>query len=67
MQLLLRHPAYADRLAAFLSSLGQAAIVAAPGLVVVAAADSETTRAEMAIYLRVWRVLHPEAEVDVGD
>jgi hypothetical protein len=67
MQLLLRDPAYADRLAAFLSSLGQAAIVSAPDRVEVVGPDTELSRAEMLIYLRVWRVLYPEAEVELAD
>jgi hypothetical protein len=67
MQLLLRDPAYADRLAAFLSSLGQTALVSAPNQVEIVGAETEMARAEMLIYLRVWRVLYPEAEVELAD
>ena len=67
MQLLLRDPAYADRLAAFLSSLGQTALVSAPDRVEIVGPETEVSRAEMLIYLRVWRVLYPEAEVELAD
>jgi hypothetical protein len=30
-------------------------------------ADSETARGELAIYLRVWGVLYPDTEVQLGD
>jgi hypothetical protein len=66
MLLSLRDPAYTDRLAAFLRSLGQTAYVAEPGQVELEAEDSDVTRTEVGIYLRVWRVLCPEAEVDVS-
>jgi Tfp pilus assembly protein PilN len=65
MQLLLRDPAYTDRLAAFLRSLGQTALVNGPDLVELVADNSDVARAEVQIYLRVWRVLYPEAEVEV--
>ncbi len=64
MQLLLSDPAYTDRLAAFLQSLGQAATVSAPDHVDLGGEDNEVTRAELGIYLRVWKVLYPEAEVE---
>jgi hypothetical protein len=67
MQLLLRDPAYTDRLAAFFSSLGQTAVTSAPGRVDVVGPDTELRRTEMLIYLRVWRVLYPEAEVELAD
>ncbi len=65
MQLLLRDPAYTDRLAAFLRSLGQTALVSGPDHVELVGPDTEVSRAEMQIYLRVWRVLYPEADVEV--
>jgi hypothetical protein len=65
MQLSLRDPGYTDRLAAFLRSLGQTALVSGPDRVELVGADTELARAEMQIYLRVWRVLYPEAEVDL--
>ena len=65
MQLRLTDPGYTDRLANFLRSLGQAAIVAGPGQVEVDLPDGPARRAELEIYLRVWRVLYPDAEVQV--
>jgi hypothetical protein len=59
MQLLLHDPAYTDRLAAFLRSVGQRPIVSGPLALDVAEAES----AELEVYLRVWRVLYPDAEV----
>jgi hypothetical protein len=63
MQLLLRDPAYTDRLAAFLRSLGQTVMVSGPDHVELVGADT----AEMQIYLRVWKVLYPDADVSIGD
>ena len=60
VQLHLSDPGYTERLAAFLESLGQAAIVSAPGDLEL---EGDVTEAELAIYLRVWHVLHPEAVV----
>ncbi|MGD0714998.1 MAG: hypothetical protein ABSB24_12570 [Gaiellaceae bacterium] len=65
MKLTLRDPAYTDRLASFLRSLGQRPIVSGPDHVELDEADDETDRAELDIYLRVWRVLYPDAEVDL--
>ena len=59
MQLLLHDSAYTDRLAAFLRSVGQRPIVAGPMAVDV----GDTQEAELEVYLRVWRVLYPDAEV----
>jgi len=67
MQISLRDPAYTDRRAAFLRSLGQTVLVDGPDRVELIADDAELSRAEMQIYLRVWRVLYPEAEVDLED
>jgi hypothetical protein len=66
MQLHLRDPAYTDRLAAFLQSLGQAASVSAPDHVELRNRDEDVTREELRIYLRVWKALYPEAEVEIG-
>ena len=65
MKLTLRDPAYTDRLASFLRSLGQRPIVSGPDHVELDEADDETDRSELDIYLRVWRVLYPDAEVDL--
>ena len=62
MQLRLSDPGYTDRLATFLRSLGQTVFVAAPNQLEVEARDDSAV-AEIAIYLRVWRVLYPDAEV----
>jgi hypothetical protein len=62
MQLLLHDSAYTDRLAAFLRSVGQQPVVAGPGSVEIgAAADA----AEVEVYIRVWKVLYPDAEVSL--
>jgi hypothetical protein len=66
MQLRLSDPSYTDRLANFLRSLGQTAIVAGPGQLEVDVSPTGPTPAELAIYLRVWRVLYPDAEVQLG-
>jgi hypothetical protein len=66
MQLLLRDPDYTERLASFLRSLGQRPIVSGPDHVELDPPESETDRAELEIYLRVWRVLYPDAEVELA-
>ena len=62
MQLHLHDSAYTDRLAAFLRSVGQEPIVAGP-LSVDLGGDIDA--AEVEIYLRVWKVLYPDAEVEL--
>jgi hypothetical protein len=62
MQLRLSDPSYTDRLAHFLRSLGQTAIVAGPSQL-----EVDTPETELRIYLRVWNVLYPDAEVQVGN
>jgi fructoselysine-6-P-deglycase FrlB-like protein len=66
MQLRLSDPSYTDRLATFLRSLGQAVLVAAPNQLEVDA-PSSTATSEIEIYLRVWKVLYPDAEVFQGE
>jgi hypothetical protein len=61
MQLRLSDPSYTDRLARFLRSLGQTVLEGGPTQLAV-----DTPRSELLIYLRVWAVLYPEAEVQVG-
>lgn len=63
MQLVLVDPAYTDRLAAFLRSVGQRPVVSGPSTVDV----GSTAEAELEVYLRVWRVLYPDAEVRLSD
>jgi hypothetical protein len=65
MQLHLSDPGYTDRLANFLRSLGQTAIAAGPDRLEVDLPRTRTARAELEIYLRVWRVLYPDAEVQL--
>ncbi|MBV8256473.1 MAG: hypothetical protein JOZ56_08430 [Actinobacteria bacterium] len=67
MQLVLRDPMYTDRLASFLASVGQRPVVAGPDAVeLFGDAPDEETRLELEIYLRVWRVLYPEAHVELA-
>lgn len=61
LQLLLHDPEFTDRLAAFLRSVGQRPRVREPGRIDVDAPDDE-----LDAYLRVWRVMHPDAEVELG-
>jgi hypothetical protein len=61
MQLRLSDPSYTDRLALFLRSLGQTVLDSGPTQLEVG-----TPRSELEIYLRVWAVLYPDAEVQVG-
>jgi hypothetical protein len=67
MQLRLADPSYTERLANFLRSLGQTAIIAGPTQLEIALPDTESAREELAIYLRVWQVLYPDTEVQMGD
>lgn len=65
MQLRLDDPSYTDRLANFLRSLGQTVLVAGPGQLDVDIPATSSSRAELEIYLRVWKVLYPDTEVQV--
>jgi hypothetical protein len=67
MQLRLSDPSYTDRLATFLRSLGQTVYVAGPTQLELDLPDNESARGELAIYLRVWNVLYPDTEVQLGD
>ena len=68
MDIRLADPIYTDRLASFLESLGQTAIQCGPGQIDVILADGEPDRQvavrELEIYLRVWSVLYPDAEIE---
>jgi len=66
MQLHIRDPAYTDRLASFLRSLGQSTIVSGPDHVELDPPTNETDRVELEIYLRVWKVLYPDADVELA-
>jgi len=61
MELRLSDPSYTDRLALFLRSLGQTVLDAGPTQL-----EVETPTSELKIYLRVWAVLYPDAEVQLG-
>jgi len=65
MQLCLSDPGYTDRLATFLTSLGQTVLVVAPGVLEVDLPPGLSARHELEIYLRVWKVLYPDASVHV--
>jgi hypothetical protein len=58
----LSNAAYAERLKAFLTSLGQRPVEHGPGRY---SLREELEDMELAIYLRVWDVLYPEAPVTV--
>ena len=58
MQLVVSDPAFTERLAAFLRSVGQHPVVSGPDSI-----ELDTPPAEIEIYLRVWRVLHPDGDV----
>jgi hypothetical protein len=66
MQILVRDPAYTNRLASFLESLGQCPIVRGPARVELDPLSNPTERAEIEVYLRVWKVLYPDAEVELS-
>jgi hypothetical protein len=66
MHLFLRDPSYTDRLAAFLTSVGRRAVVAAPDRVDLDDDVDDLELLEVEMYLRVWRVLHPEADVELA-
>jgi hypothetical protein len=64
MHLNLSDPSYTDRLISFFASLGRTLRSAEPGRLVL---DEELADFELAMYLRVWHVLHPEAVVSVAE
>ena len=61
MRLLICDPAFTDRLAAYLRSVGQELRVTSPGRIEV---DAPTE--ELDPYLRVWEVMHPDAQVELS-
>lgn len=66
MQLFVRDPNYTDRLAAFLTSVGRHAVVAAPDRVDIDEHEDDLQRLEIEMYLRVWAVIHPGADVELA-
>ena len=67
MLLRLSDASYTDRLATFLRSLGQTVLDAGPGRLEVVVDSSRSGRGELGIYLRVWSVLYPDADVHIGN
>jgi hypothetical protein len=67
MQLRLSDPSYTDRLATFLRSLGQTVLVAGPGQLEVDVPGGPSGLVELEIYVRVWRVLYPDADVQLDN
>jgi fructoselysine-6-P-deglycase FrlB-like protein len=65
MQLHLSDPIYTDRLATFLRSLGQKVLVSAPNQLEIDVPPTSSAAAEIQIYLRVWKVLYPDADVQL--
>ncbi len=59
-------PEYTERLASFFTSLGHRAVVAAPGQVELMLPAGELADRELAIYLRVWSVMYPDAAVTLA-
>jgi hypothetical protein len=66
MQLFLQDPTYTERLASFMTSVGRPAVVKAPDRIDLGEAADESLRLEVELYLRVWRVLYPEADVELA-
>ena len=64
MQLFLRDPTYTERLAAFLTSVGRRAVVGAPDRVDVDDPAEDSQHLELELFLRVWSVLYPDADVE---
>jgi hypothetical protein len=66
MQLFLRDPSYTDRLAAFLTSVGRRAVVGAPDRIDLDETPDDSLHLELELYLRVWSVLYPDADVELA-
>jgi hypothetical protein len=66
MQLFLRDPSYTDRLAAFLTSVGRRAVVGAPDRIDLDEPPGDSEHLELELYLRVWSVLYPDADVELA-
>ena len=64
MQLFVRDPIYTDRLAAYLTSVGRRAVVGAPDRVDIEETAEDAQNLELELYLRVWHVLYPDADVE---
>jgi len=60
MRIRLLDPAYTDRLAAYLQSLGQRTVISGPDSL-----EIEGEPAEIEIYVGVWKVLYPDVGVEL--
>ena len=65
MQVYVCDPSYTERLAAFLTSVGRRAVVAAPDRVDIDETPQDAEHLELELYLRVWSVLYPDAVVEL--
>ena len=65
MHLFLQDPSYTDQLASFLTSVGRRAVVGAPDRVDLEEAPGDSEHLELELYLRVWRILYPDAHVEI--
>jgi len=66
MQLFLHDPRYTHRLAAFLTSVGRRAVVGAPDRIDIDETAEDAHHLELELYLRVWSVLYPDADVELA-
>ena len=66
MQLFLHDPSYTDRLAAFLTSVGRRVVVSAPDRIDLDDTPEDAQHLELELYLRVWSVLYPDADVELA-
>jgi len=66
MQLFVHDPSYTDRLAAFLTSVGRRAVVGAPDRIDLDETPEDAQHLELELYLRVWSVLYPDADVELA-
>jgi len=60
LRLLLHEPECTDQLAAFLRSVGQRPLVSGPGQL-----EVDAQAEELEAYLRVWKVIHPDATIEL--
>ena len=66
MQLFVRDPSYTERLAAFLTSVGRRAVIGAPDRIDLDEIPEDRQHLELELYLRVWSVLYPDADVELA-
>lgn len=66
MHIVVRDPMYTERLVSFLASLGRYPVAAASDRVEIDAETDDASRLELEIYLGIWRVLYPDAELELS-